>query len=298
MAFGSAGGYSNLPNGNFSPVIYSQKVIKTFRKNSVVEAITNTDYAGEIENFGDSVEIITEPDVTVKPYVRGQQLETESLDDANITMTVDQANYFQFAVDDIEKKHSHVNWAEMATNRAAYKLRDAYDTEVLQYMITQSATDYGTTGAPVDLGFETGEVSPLDALNRLTRILDTADVPEENRFFVADEYFWELMAKEDSKLMDHDYTSASENLLRMGNVYKGYIRGFQCFKSRNLTVSAGVYRTALAGHISSTATASQLTKVESFRSQVTFADVVRGMHLYGRKTVRPEGLASLYWLED
>ena len=65
MAFASASGYSNLPNGNFSPVIYSQKVQKAFRKNSVVEDVTNTDYMGEIANYGDSVKIIKEPDTTL-----------------------------------------------------------------------------------------------------------------------------------------------------------------------------------------------------------------------------------------
>ena len=61
MAFKTAAGYGNLPNGNFSPVIYSQKVQKAFRKSSIVEGITNSDYFGEIANFGDSVKIIKEP---------------------------------------------------------------------------------------------------------------------------------------------------------------------------------------------------------------------------------------------
>jgi hypothetical protein len=43
MAFPAAPGYGNLPNGNFSPTIFSQKALKAFRKVSVVEDITNTD---------------------------------------------------------------------------------------------------------------------------------------------------------------------------------------------------------------------------------------------------------------
>ncbi len=46
MAFQVAAGWQNLPNGNFVPTIFSQKVQKFFRKESVVEAITNTDYYG------------------------------------------------------------------------------------------------------------------------------------------------------------------------------------------------------------------------------------------------------------
>ena len=43
MAFQSATGYFNLPNGAFSPTIYSQKVQKQFRKTTVAGDITNSD---------------------------------------------------------------------------------------------------------------------------------------------------------------------------------------------------------------------------------------------------------------
>ena len=74
MAFPSAAGYGNLPNGNFSPVIYSKQVQLAFRKSSVVEDITNNDYFGEIANMGDSVKIIKEPEVSVQSYARGTQI--------------------------------------------------------------------------------------------------------------------------------------------------------------------------------------------------------------------------------
>jgi hypothetical protein len=134
MAFNSASGYGNLPNGNFSPVIYSQKVQKTFRKSSIVEDVTNTDYFGEIANFGDSVRIIKEPEITVSSYARGTQLATQDITDADFSLIIDQANYFQFAIDDIEAAHSHVNFMDLATDRAAYRLRDEFDAEVLGYL--------------------------------------------------------------------------------------------------------------------------------------------------------------------
>jgi hypothetical protein len=96
MAFRSAAGYGNLPNGNFSPVIYSKKVQTAFRKTSVVEDITNNDYMGEISNFGDSVRIIKEPEVSVQAYSRGTQVVPQDLDDEDFTLVIDQANYFAF----------------------------------------------------------------------------------------------------------------------------------------------------------------------------------------------------------
>ena len=92
MAFPKATGYQNLPNGNFSPIIYSKQVQLAFRKSSVVEDITNSDYFGEIANMGDSVKIIKEPEVSVQAYNRGTQITAQDLDDEDFTL-VDQANY-------------------------------------------------------------------------------------------------------------------------------------------------------------------------------------------------------------
>ena len=134
MAFKTAAGYSSLPNGNFSPVIYSQKVQQAFRKSSVVDSITNNDYFGEIANYGDTVKIIKEPEITVKEYARGTQITPQDLDDEDFSLVVDKANYFAFKVDDIEEAHSHVNFESMAADRAGYRLRDQHDQEVLGYL--------------------------------------------------------------------------------------------------------------------------------------------------------------------
>ena len=105
MAFTSAAGYGNLPNGNFSPVIYSKQVQLAFRKAAVCEAITNSDYFGEIANMGDSVKIIKEPEITVKAYARGTTVTPQDLDDEDFSLTIDKANYFAFKLDDIEEAH-------------------------------------------------------------------------------------------------------------------------------------------------------------------------------------------------
>ena len=109
MAFSNAAGYSNLSQGNFVPEIYSQKVLKFFRRSSVVEDITNTDYYGEIENFGDTVRVINEPTITVSSYNRGAVINTQNLDDNQFTLTVDTANAFAFKIDDIEERLSLIH---------------------------------------------------------------------------------------------------------------------------------------------------------------------------------------------
>ena len=96
MAFTSASGYGNLPNGNFSSVIYSKKVQLAFRKATVVGAVTNSDYFGEIANQGDTVRIIKEPEISVSAYARGTTVTAQHLDDEDFSLVVDKANYFAF----------------------------------------------------------------------------------------------------------------------------------------------------------------------------------------------------------
>ena len=121
MAFTTATGYGNLPNGNFSPVIYSKKVQLAFRKSTVVGDITNSDYFGEIASQGDTVKIIKEPEISVSEYARGTNVTAQDLQDDDFNLVIDKANYFAFKMDDIEEAHSHVNFMDLATSRAAYR---------------------------------------------------------------------------------------------------------------------------------------------------------------------------------
>lgn len=306
-AVATASGHNNLPQGNFVPEIYSKTVLKYFRRASVAEAVTNTDYYGEIANYGDTVHVIDEPTITVSDYARGTQLNTQALDDSEQTLLVDQAKYFQFVEDDLEAKQAHLNWEALSTSSGAYALKNSYDSAILTYIAGQ-ATSTGTYGADgattsIDMGYDAGEISPLGVMSRLGRLLDDQDVPEEGRWFVASPLFWEVMADENSKLMGVDFTGDSSSKLRNGRVTEGQIRGFNCYKTNNAPVGSVVGNTttggvALAGHISSTATVSQIAKTEVIRSQDFFGDIVRGLHLYGRKALRTAAIAKSFYRVD
>ena len=351
MAFKTAAGYGNLPNGNFSPVIYSKKVQSAFRKTSIIEDITNSDYFGEISNFGDTVRIIKEPEITVQEYARGTQVTPQDLDDEDFTLVVDKANYFAFKIDDIEEAHSHVNFESMATDRAGYRLKDQFDQEILGYMsgfkqsalhanagtarvaADKSGTDpvsvaadgllasmlisrasFVSGGATTDSiathpDGSTGEATPLEILNRMARLLDQQNVDRDNRWVVVDPVFAEQLNDENSKLLNNDFAGGqnANDILRNGRIISGLIRGFRVYLSNNLpsigtgpgTIdtngSSSHFGVVLAGHDSAVATASQIEKVESYRANDSFADIVRGMHLYGRKILRPEALVRAHY---
>jgi hypothetical protein len=348
----------NSPTGNFSPAIFSQKVLMFFRTASIVEGITNTDYFGEIAAYGDTVRIIKEPRLTVSAYTRGQTATAQALDDDEIQLELSKANYFSFNVDDIETKLAHVNWESLATGSATYGLKNSYDKEVLEYMAVQcdivnianvGATIQGAgsiaaahaeaqeTASVITLGFGSGETNPLDLLSLMALKLDERDIPEEGRWVVVSPRFMELLAQTPSILLSTDYNQG-EGGLKNGLVMNGKVRGFSMYKTNNApkyytdTVGAAATGTAaadfdgdtivdqtttadsdsddtiigtgdnagvlgdviIAGHMSAVATASAITKTEVIRSNTTFADIVRGLHVYGRGILYPEAMTTAY----
>jgi len=317
MAFGTAAGYGNLPSGNFAPQIFSQKVLKFFRRASVAEDITNTDYTGEIENFGDTVNIIKEPTITVSSYTRGSVVNTQNLADDQITLTVDQANAFAFKIDDIEERHSHVNFEALATSSGAFSLKRKYDANVLQTLsdgagiagaddaslsggLTTTNTALGTASSPINV--ETDDAG-INLMLLMARVLDDQSVPEENRWFVAPPIFYEKMFQAGNKIAEVNITGDATSNLRNGLATPGTLAGFSCYKSTALNSTSGTDQVTmtglatdasenviLAGHISAAATASHIAKTEVVRSTESFSDVVRGLHVFGRKVLRPEAL--------
>jgi len=298
MAVSRAAGYANLPNDNFIPEIYSQKVQKFFRTASVVEDITNTDYAGEIENFGDTVRIIKEPVVTVASYTRGSVINTQELADDQITLVVDQANAFAFKVDDIEERHSHVNFESVASSSGAYALKNAYDQNIIAAMFSGAGTTVGSDGSGQDVGtyaegttLGTPEIDPVNVIANHAKRLDSSDVPMEGRWFLASPDFYEELGKANSKLMAD--TTGAAGPLRNGQVYNGKIHNFTMYQTNNFAASStSNFFKVMSGHMSSTATANHIAKMEVVRDTESFADVVRGLHVFGRKVLRSDALIA------
>lgn len=308
-------------------------------------------YFGEISAQGDSVRIIKEPEISVSAYARGTKISAQDLDDEDFSLVIDKANYFAFKIDDIEDKHSHVNFMDLATNRAAYRLADQYDQEVLGYLsgYKQSALhsaadtvndqvngtkavstagsdellssmklkkgDFGniTTASAGDhsipLGVRlpgatanpTAYATPNMIVARMGRLLDTQFVDKQDRWLVVDPVFLELLQDEDSRFLNADFGDSGG--LRNGLVINNW-NGFRVYVSNNLPVvgtgpdTTGTanqnsnYGVIVAGHRSAVATAEQINKTETYRADDSFADVVRGLHLYGRKILRPEALVT------
>lgn len=297
MGFPVAAGRPNY-SGNFIPEIWSGKLIENFYDATVLAAISNTNYEGEIRRMGDTVNIRTTPEITIKTYVKGQTLSVENPDKPKIQLVIDKGEYFACIEDDVDKVQADINmmdtWSKDASERMKIKIDQRVLTDILpDISVLNKGTNagrisgninLGTTGAPVAVT----KTNVLDYLVDLGTVLDEANAPESDRFVVIPAKMAGLIKKSDLK--DASLTGDNISVLRNGRL--GMIDRFTVYMSHNLNVAAGGKFSVIAGHKMGFTFASQMTEMETLRSESTFGDIIRGLQVYGYKVVKGEALAQ------
>jgi hypothetical protein len=306
MSFPSSTGRPDY-GGNFIPEIWSGKLIENFYDATVLAAISNTDYEGEIRQYGDTVNIRTTPEITIRDYVKGQTLTVENPDKPKIQLLIDKGEYFACVEDDVDKVQADINlmdtWSKDASERMKIKIDQRVLTDLLPGIgsLNKGATagaisgsfNLGTSASPLSVTKDgaSSTVSVVDLLVDLGTVLDEANAPEQDRFVIIPAKMAGLIKK--SELKDASLTGDSMSPLRNGRL--GMIDRFTVYVSHNLSKSGTGSSTKfnlIAGHKMGFTFASQMTNMETIRSESTFGNIIRGLQVYGYKVVKGEALAQ------
>lgn len=273
---------------NFVPDIWSARILVALSRKAVGVGICNRDYEGDITRMGDSVKITNIVDPTISSYTPHSDITVEDVDDATQSLLIDQKKYFAFEVDDVEKAQavSGAGVIAEATRRSAYGLANTLDAFVLTTMAagaSASAPDHQVAEATISTASDA-----YVALVDWGVLLDQADVPEDDRFVVVTPAFHGKLLKDDRFVKAGDDTSAASRL----NGRVGEAAGFSVFKSNNLPdgAGAGAGKAMIAGYRGATTLAEQIIETEAARMEKRFADMVKGLHVYGAKVTRATGL--------
>ena len=200
--------------------------------------------------------------------------------------------------------HANASAARVAADKYGTDPVSADADGLLASMKLDLGSFGGSAGNSIPVGQNTSAISPLAVINRMARKLDQQNVDRDGRWLVVDPVFAEQLNDENSKLLSNDFAGRQDagDILRNGRIIDGMVRGFRIYMSNNLPIigtgpgtvatggSSSNYGVIIAGHDSAVATASQIEKVETYRDNDSFSDVVRGLHLYGRKLLRPEAI--------
>lgn len=277
---------------NFVPDIWSAKLLVALRNAHVTANLVNRDYEGEIKRQGDSVKITSINDVTIGTYTPHNDITVEDIDDGTRSLLIDQARYFAVELDDVEKaqyvKGGDSPLAQAVAN-AAYQLADVAD-ELLLDAINDAAE--GTANDLGTVAIHTTAKNLYDSIVDLSVVLDVANVPEMDRFVVVSPALHGRLLKLDEFVATGDDRAADSRT----RGFIGSVAGLPIYKSNNLpavTDAAATGGLAIAGYKGATTFAEQIVSVEADRMEKRFADMVKGLHVYGFKVVRPTGVAKV-----
>src|SRR5271156_298681 len=159
---------NSLQATGFIPEIWSGKLVEKFYASTVLAAISNTDYEGEIKNKGDRVKIRTKPTITIHNYDSDGLLALDRPTGGTVELYIGNGKYFSLILDDVMEIQSDLNILSMWSDDAAQQLKIAVDSDVLQGIVGQMAAQTQGTAAGVITGSLTLGVqgSPLSIVGR------------------------------------------------------------------------------------------------------------------------------------
>lgn len=273
----------------FIPQVWSAALLAALHKALVFAqpGVVNTDYEGEITKQGDTVKINFIGNVTVFDVERNADIpDPEQLDTALTNLVIDEAKGFNFSVDDVDKVQAKGDLIEKAMGEAAYGVRDKADQHV--------AGHYADAAAANLIGDDTTPIVPTadtayDYLVDLDTKLDEANVPTGGRWCIVPPWFHGLLRK-DKRFIERS-TAMADVMIRQGLI--GEVANLNVMKSNNVRNTNGTKYKIMAGYPGAISYADQIVSVESYRMEKRFADAVKGLHVFGSKVIRPQGLAVL-----
>lgn len=291
--------------GIFIPTLWSGKLVEKFYAATVLGAIANTDYEGEIRNQGDTVKIRTRPTISIADYEANQALTIQRPSSNLVELAIDKGKYFNLALDDVMEVQADLDLLSIWAEDAAEQMKIAIDTEVLTYLSTATLAAgmsgntagvisgdvrLGVTGTPLFVnktaqGTGAGDTNGNDRLITdvivdYGQVLDENNIPETGRWLVIPAWMAAMIKKSDLK--DASISGDGTSILRNGRL--GMIDRFTIYMS-NLLPSASGETFVYFGTNAALTFAAQFTKMETLRSESSFSTLVRGLQVYGRKLV-------------
>jgi hypothetical protein len=317
-----SGAFDTTPSysGAFIPTLWSGKLLSKFYQNTTMSEIFNTDYEGELKNQGDTIRIRLAPSISISDYTAGMNLNYEVPTPIFQDMQVNKGKYFGVQVNDVLAYQADMNLMNMFTEDAAKQLKIAIENEVFfNSFVTEgpaAANEGGTAGA-ISAAYNLGtDVAPIDqatpenvlnAILRMSTVLDEQNVPEDGRWLIMSPFDRNLLMQSSlaqayfsgdasstirtGKVgMIDRFTVYVSNLLPRGAAAKALVPGLTDPATGGAVTNAKARRTMVAGTKASVSFAMTVNKTEPLRNQTDFGDLVRGLAVYGRKTVKPEAL--------
>jgi len=289
----------------YVPAIYSGKLLVKYYARSVIAAISNTDYEGEIKEQGDTVYIRSIPSITIRDHKKGQALHHEQPSSTPVTLLIDKGKYWAFATNKVDDKQTDIKkYTDKWTDDASKQLKIQVDTDVLGDVYADAhASNQGATAGAISADLNLGvsgtpvavtKTNVLEYIVYMGQVLDEQNVPDEGRWIVIPA--WLASCIKLSDLKDASLAGDGTSILRNGRL--GMIDTFTLYKSNLLSTTAdgsgNTCTNVLFGINDALTFATQLVENDNLKNPFGFGTLFRGLQVFGYKVVKPEALGWFY----
>jgi len=305
-----------LSLNTFNPQIWADTLLPNLRANLVYGNLFNSDYEGLIANKGDTVRINAIGDIKISAYSKDTDLAAaQSLTDAGTMLTISQAEYYNFAIDDVDAAQSQPKVMGEAMAWAAYELANTMDTYYAGFY-ADASNNIGSSGSAITPTVATATSTGVgsgttfyDYLVVMSQKMTENKVPKQGRWCTIMPWGTTLLMQ-DIRFTSFNTPEARFSIMSnkldasggsVGDAYLGKVAGMDLYESINAPHLSGTVGTtgstdvALAGHTMALTKAEGLNKVEAYRPPLRFGDAVKGLALYGAKTLRPNAIVAGYF---
>lgn len=265
----------------FIPTVWSETLYRAIDKQYIGVAHCSRDFEGDIRERGSIVKICGLNPIAVHDYTKNTDMSApEEITSFNNELVIDQAKYFNFLIDDVERAQSNPDAMQLAMKNAASALSDAADRYV--YDICSKAGMMYEATATVD--------TILNTLIEARTLLFEHNVTEN------DEVYLEVSPAIAEMLFKAKINLAGDNTALVENGCIGSLFGYKVFVSRNIVTEEneyGDYHYCIMRTKRAVTFAEQLSEIDAYRPELRFADAIKGLHLYGAKVIYPHELMRL-----
>ena len=261
---------------NFIPEVWAAGVTQSFLANQVVIPTLDNAFTGDV-TAGNKVHIINATTPTIADYSATRTITAEALNDTEVTLDIDQEKAFSVNVDDVDRVQASSEFAPWVDSAGKALAEDA-ENYLIDIMLNNS-TDANGGAVVVDTGAEA-----LAAVRAIRKSMSSAKVPASGRYLLVNPDLADLLL---SGLSDVSVAGSGDEL-RNGEIARLF--GFTVVESALLQPSGAARPTAIGYHESMVAFVNQIQSLESLRNPTKFADIVRGLNVYGGKVLKSEAV--------
>lgn len=268
---------------SFIPELWAARLLANLEEAHVATQFVNRDYEGEIKQQGDTVHVNTLGPISVKDYDATAKADgidaPETLDTDDQTLVIDQAKYYNFKVDDIDRVQAAGPLMDQAMHNAAFAIAHEIDTKIFKTISDAVPTKNKVGSATTDID-ATNVYSTIVALRNK---LNKANAPKDGRKIACSTDIVGLLLLDD-RFVKSGVDAAEDRLV---NGYVGRVAGFDVYETEDVPEGEILATVPMA-----TSFAEQITETEAYRPENGFADAVKGLEVYGVKTFYPTACAK------